>query len=105
MKNKFNIEDTVNVIIPGLNPDGVKIKIDSMQVWSDGVIHYGGKYDKAGVDGTPYKMGVQFIEDQCVPLVTKLKEKTKGRNNELPKETPIEDPKQLPSETPIEEQK
>lgn len=77
MKNLYNIDDKVKVIKPELDPKGIVVEIESMQKWSDGVVHYGGKYNEKGTDGRPYNRGVQFTEDQCSLVETKPESKEK----------------------------
>lgn len=67
----FKINDVVNAIIPGLNPEGVTIKIDDMQKWSDGVMHYGGQHKTIGTGTIAYNRGVQFIGEQATLIPAK----------------------------------
>jgi hypothetical protein len=101
MRNSLNIDDVVNVIVPGLKPNGVIVKIDSMQKWSDGVIHYGGKHKDLGTDGkTMYDRGVQFTEEQCSLVDPKISIKEKVKNKQTEKSTENQVDKQ--TENPIE---
>jgi len=81
----INIGDIVKAIVPGHNPDGVMVKIDSKEKWSDGIFHYGGEYKTFGVrEDSVYNRGIQFTEDQCT--TPELKEKSKGKLKEPPAE-------------------
>jgi len=83
----FKVNDIVTAIIPGLNPDGVMIKIDDVQKWSDGVMHYGGQYKALGTGLTAYNRGVQFTGDQAtlIPVKEKVKPDTKPESKEKQK--------------------
>lgn len=65
MKNLLNIEDQVKINMPGGIADGAIAKVDGMQKFNDGVVHYVGKYHVVCPDGGDgYDNFIQFVDGE-----------------------------------------